>query len=90
MPAGRKIGVLVTDGTDADLLGEIRQAAGKEQVNVEVVAPAVGGITDSAGQRVPADQKLDAPPPSSTTRWSSFRRLTAPPRSPDNRRPATS
>ena len=63
--AGRKIGVLVTDGTDgtdADLLGEIRQAAGKEQVNVEVVAPAVGGITDSAGQRVPADQKLDGAP----------------------------
>ena len=60
--AGRKIGVLVTDGTDADLLGEIRQAAGKEQVNVEVVAPTVGGITDSSGRRVPADQKLDGAP----------------------------
>jgi catalase len=60
--AGRKIGVLITDGTDADLLGEVRQAAGKEQVNVELVAPTVGGITDNAGNRVEADQKIDGAP----------------------------
>ncbi|HEV7687271.1 MAG TPA: catalase, partial [Acidimicrobiia bacterium] len=60
--AGRKIGVLITDGTDADLLGEVRQAAGKEQVNVELVAPTVGGITDNAGNRVEVDQKIDGAP----------------------------
>ena len=60
--AGRKIGILVTDGTDVGKLGEVRSAAGREQVNIELIAPVVGGVEASDGSRVPADQKIDGAP----------------------------
>jgi catalase len=60
--AGRKIGILVTAGADAGKLTELRSAAEQEQVNVELVAPAVGGVETSDGSRVPADQKIDGGP----------------------------
>src|SRR4051812_21460455 len=40
--AGRKIGVLVTDGADATLLAALKEAAADEQANVELVAPTIG------------------------------------------------
>lgn len=60
--AGRKIGVLVSDGADARLLGELRAAAKAEQVVVEVVAPTVGGVTGSDGKLIAADQRIDGGP----------------------------
>jgi catalase len=60
--AGRKIGVLVTDGAGAAMLEELRSAAEREHVNVELIAPAVGGVEVSDGSRVPADQKIDGGP----------------------------
>ena len=60
--AGRKIGILVTDGVDAAKLAELTPAAEQAEVNVELVAPAVGGVEASDGQRVPADQKIDGGP----------------------------
>ena len=54
--AGRKLGILVTDGADA---AKLASAAEEAKVNVELVAPAVGGIEASDGHRVPADQKID-------------------------------
>ena len=60
--AGRKIGILVTNGADAGKLGEIRSAAERERVNIELIAPAVGGIEASDGKPVPADQKIDGGP----------------------------
>jgi catalase len=60
--AGRKVGVLVTDGTDAGLLAELRSALEDEGTIVELVAPKVGGITDSGGTRMPARQKIDGGP----------------------------
>jgi catalase len=60
--AGRKIGVLVTDGADAAKLEELRSAAQRADVNVELIAPAVGGVEVSDGNRVPADQKIDGGP----------------------------
>jgi catalase len=60
--AGRKIGVLVTNGTDAAVLAGLRSAAEHERVNVELVAPTVGGIEASDGTRLPADQKIDGGP----------------------------
>src|SRR5690242_8320431 len=42
--AGRKIGILVTDGVDAAKLDEVKSAAEQAQVNVELIAPAVSGI----------------------------------------------
>jgi catalase len=60
--AGRKIGILVTDGADAAKLEEVKSAAEQAQVNVELIAPAVGGVDDSDGNRVSADQKIDGGP----------------------------
>jgi catalase len=60
--AGRKLGVLVTDGVDSALLGALRQAAEDRQVVVELVAPTVAGVTAADGTAIPADQKLDGAP----------------------------
>jgi catalase len=60
--AGRKIGILVTDGVDGDKLDEVKSAAEQAQVNVELIAPAVGGVYDSDGNHAPADQKIDGGP----------------------------
>lgn len=40
----------------------MRSAAEREHVNVELIAPAVGGIEASDGRRLPADQKIDGGP----------------------------
>jgi catalase len=60
--AGRKIGILVTNGIDAGKLEEVKSTAEQAQVNVELIAPAVGGVETTDGQRVPADQKIDGGP----------------------------
>ena len=57
--AGRKLGILVTDGADA---AKLTTAAEEAKVTVELVAPAVGGVETSNGHRVPADQKIDGGP----------------------------
>ena len=60
--AGRKIGVLVTSGADAETLAALRAAAAAEQANVEIVAPVVGGVDASDGTRVRAAQQIDGAP----------------------------
>jgi catalase len=59
---GRKIGVLVTSGIDAEKLDGLRSAAEQAHVNMEIVAPTVGGIDVGNGARLPADQKIDGGP----------------------------
>jgi catalase len=59
---GRKLGVLVTDDSDAGVLTELFAAAATNAVTVELVAPKVGGVTLSDGQLVPAQQKIDGGP----------------------------
>jgi catalase len=60
--AGRKIGVLVSDGADIGLIGALRDAAGHEDVTVELVAATVGGIEASDGTQLAADQQVDGGP----------------------------
>jgi catalase len=60
--AGRKLGILITDGVDAAKLAELTSAAQRAKVTVELVAPSVGGVESSDGNRVPADQKIDGGP----------------------------
>jgi catalase len=60
--AGRKLGVLVTDGTDAAALEHLRTAAAEQHVTTELIAPAVSGIDTGNGTRIPADQKIDGGP----------------------------
>jgi catalase len=60
--AGRKLGVLVTDGTDAALLTALRKAATAEGALIELVAPRIGGVVTSDGELLPAHQKIDGGP----------------------------
>ncbi|MET8147113.1 catalase-related domain-containing protein [Actinoplanes sp. NPDC049668] len=60
--AGRKLGVLLTDGADTALLADLRAAAEQNHATVEIIAATVGGIDGGDGNRVAADQKLDGAP----------------------------
>ena len=60
--AGRKFGVLVTDGVDAALLKALRKAAAAEGALVELIAPHIGGFVTSDGELIPAHQKVDGGP----------------------------
>jgi catalase len=60
--AGRKLGVLVTDGTDAGVLEALRAAATGVGAVVETIAPVVGGVTLSDGSVLAADQMIDGGP----------------------------
>jgi catalase len=59
---GRKIGVLLTDGADAQMFNAVREAAKEEGATVEVIAPMVGGIRASDGSWIDAAQKIDGGP----------------------------
>ncbi len=59
---GRKIGVLVSDGVDAELLGGLKKAAEAEGAMVKIVAPMIGGVKASDGSMVKGDEKVDGGP----------------------------
>ncbi len=59
---GRKLGIYVTDGADADLLSALKDAVKAEGGMVELVAPMVGGVKLSDGKTMQADQKIDGGP----------------------------
>ena len=46
---GRKLGILVTDGTDAALVKALQKALAKEGATFEIIAPKVGGAKASDG-----------------------------------------
>lgn len=60
--AGRKVGVLVTDGVDAALLEALQSALEAEGALMELVAPAVGGVEASDGTWFEAKQRIDGGP----------------------------
>jgi catalase len=60
--AGRKVGIVVSDGTNIVLLSAFKSQAKQARVVVELIAPAVGGVTLSDGAKVPADQTVDGGP----------------------------
>jgi catalase len=60
--AGRKVGVLVTDGVDSNVLAALTAAVKAEGALVEIVAPHVGGVEAADGSWVAAKQKLDGGP----------------------------
>lgn len=59
---GRKLGILVTDGTDAKLLDTLTKSFKDKGADVELIAPKIGGVTLSDGKHVPAQQKVDGGP----------------------------
>jgi catalase len=60
--AGRKVGVLVTDGTDRSLFDALKSAVESEGAEVEVIAPVVGGVTSNDGTVIEAKQKIGGGP----------------------------
>ncbi|MDB5654028.1 MAG: catalase, partial [Tardiphaga sp.] len=59
---GRKLGIVVTDGTDAKLLAALQAAIVKQGATFEIIAPKVGGAEASDGTLIPADQMIDGGP----------------------------
>jgi catalase len=60
--AGRKLGVLISDGVDGAALDRLRAAAESAGASVEIVAPHVGGVKSAGGAWIEADEKLDGAP----------------------------
>jgi catalase len=59
---GRKMGILLTDGSSADLFAALTKALEAEGGLWEVVAPKIGGVTLDDGKKVAAKQKIDGGP----------------------------
>lgn len=60
--AGRKLGLYITDGADADLVKKIETEFTKAGAKVAVVAPHIAGAKLSDGTMKPADEKIDGGP----------------------------
>ena len=60
--AGRRIGALVTDGVSSEILAALKKAAMNEGALLALIAPEVGGVTDSDGKLHTADEKLEGGP----------------------------
>ncbi len=59
---GRKLGILVTDGTDAGLFAALQAAVKKAGAATETIAPKVGGVKASDGTWIEAQQMIDGGP----------------------------
>ncbi|MBS7532280.1 catalase, partial [Ancylobacter sonchi] len=59
---GRKVGVLVSNGCDGELLKALQAAIEKEGAVMEVIAPKVGGVETADGTKVVAKHMIDGGP----------------------------
>lgn len=59
---GRKIGVLITDGHDAETLDSLRASVKAEKAVLFVIAPKIAGAKDSTGKLCAADGALSGSP----------------------------
>jgi catalase len=59
---GRKVGVLVSDGSDPALVTALKSALAGVGARMEVVAPKIGGAKGLGGKLIPADHKVDGGP----------------------------
>jgi catalase len=59
---GRKVGALISDGVDVDLLKSVKNALEEEGALLELIAPMVGGVAASDGSWIEADQQIDGGP----------------------------
>lgn len=59
---GRKVGVLMTDGGNSDLLKALANALDAEGANLEIVAPKITSVTDSKGNKLKVKHKIDGGP----------------------------
>ena len=59
---GRKVGVLVTDGSDPAFVTALRTAVEKAGARLQVVAPKIGGARGKGGTTIEADHQLAGGP----------------------------
>ena len=59
---GRKVGILVDDGTDTALVKAVTDAVAKAGGQIAVISPKVGGATGADGSIIPADFQLAGGP----------------------------
>lgn len=59
---GRKLGILLTDGFDANLLKALQKGLLAEKATFEIITPVVGGAEASDGTMVEGDQMIDGGP----------------------------
>jgi catalase len=59
---GRKLGALVTDGVDIQILRALETALKEDGAQLEIVAPKVGGVKASDGSWIEAAQAVDGGP----------------------------
>jgi catalase len=59
---GRKLGILVSDGSDAVLLKALKSALDEAGATFEIIAPQVTGVKASDGSWIDADQMIDGGP----------------------------
>ncbi|MES2625051.1 MAG: catalase [Pseudomonadota bacterium] len=60
--AGRKLGVLMTDGVDVALFKALKDKVEAAGAMVEIIAPRIGGVVDNTGSTIPAQQKIGGGP----------------------------
>ena len=60
--AGKKIGLLTTDGVDAKLHKALMKAAKTENAVVEIITPTIGDIQSSSGEQITPDHFLSGAP----------------------------
>ncbi|WP_281968944.1 catalase [Roseovarius nanhaiticus] len=60
--AGRKLGLFVSEGADADLVKALLEACKAEGATAAIVAPHIAGVTLSDGTALAADEKIDGGP----------------------------
>lgn len=59
---GRKLGIYIAEGGDADIVAALKEAAEDAGAMVEIVAPHVAGAKLSDGKLMEADEKIDGGP----------------------------
>ncbi|WP_027132753.1 catalase [Geminicoccus roseus] len=59
---GRMVGCLITDGVDAALVDQVKQAVTAEGAKLKLIAPKVGGAKAADGSRIMADFQLAGGP----------------------------
>jgi catalase len=60
--AGRKVGILMTDGVDLSLLETLKNQLNIQGVSFELIAPTIGGVETNDKKRIPAQQKIGGGP----------------------------
>ncbi|TYC90493.1 catalase, partial [Novosphingobium sp. BW1] len=60
--AGRKLGILVSSGASASLVGKLVETLGKLPADYEIIAPQIGGAELDDGSLIAGSQKIDGGP----------------------------